>query len=153
MSTDHLYSIRMRAAAGGPHEAGGKHLSGAERLVPPDQVEIAAIELLHRARERGVPPDFVQLTVERVPATAVQQAPCLPVTTVTAAGPEEARAVAEPLLGAAGVSPSAIFAAFRGMRSGWAPGGGVLAGAVFMEAASGERMGLEYERGVRACGR
>ena len=28
-----VYSIRMRAAKGGPHEQGGSHISGAERLV------------------------------------------------------------------------------------------------------------------------
>ena len=28
-----LYSVRMRAAQGGPHEKGGHHISGAERIV------------------------------------------------------------------------------------------------------------------------
>ena len=28
-----LYSIRMRGAEGGPHEEGGRHISGAERIV------------------------------------------------------------------------------------------------------------------------
>ena len=28
-----VYSIRMRSAQGGPHEQGGSHISGAERLV------------------------------------------------------------------------------------------------------------------------
>ena len=27
-----LYSVRMRAAQGGPHEKGGHHISGAERI-------------------------------------------------------------------------------------------------------------------------
>ena len=29
-----LYSIRMRASQGGPHEEGGRHISGAERILP-----------------------------------------------------------------------------------------------------------------------
>lgn len=28
-----LYSVRMRAAEGGSHEQGGKHISGAEKLI------------------------------------------------------------------------------------------------------------------------
>ena len=31
-----LYSVRMRAAQGGPHEKGGHHISGAERIVKLD---------------------------------------------------------------------------------------------------------------------
>ena len=32
------YSIRMRSAEGGPHEKGGNHISGAERIV--DECEL-----------------------------------------------------------------------------------------------------------------
>ena len=35
---DELYSVRMRAAQGGPHENGGHHISGAERMVTLNQV-------------------------------------------------------------------------------------------------------------------
>ena len=28
------FSVRMRAAQGGAHENGGRHISGAERLIP-----------------------------------------------------------------------------------------------------------------------
>lgn len=35
---DELYSVRMRAAQGGPHENGGHHISGAERIVTLNQV-------------------------------------------------------------------------------------------------------------------
>jgi len=33
-----LYSVRMRAAQGGPHEKGGHHISGAERIVKLEEV-------------------------------------------------------------------------------------------------------------------
>jgi len=33
-----MYSIRMRAALGGPHENGGRHISGAERIVPGERI-------------------------------------------------------------------------------------------------------------------
>lgn len=28
-----LYSVKMRSAQGGPHEQGGRHISGAERIL------------------------------------------------------------------------------------------------------------------------
>lgn len=28
-----LYSLKMRAAQGGPHEKGGRHISGSERII------------------------------------------------------------------------------------------------------------------------
>ena len=34
-----LYSIRMRGAEGGPHEEGGRHISGAERIVEESDLE------------------------------------------------------------------------------------------------------------------
>ena len=44
-----LYSIRMRGAEGGPHEEGGRHISGAERIVEESDLESVASSLIHRA--------------------------------------------------------------------------------------------------------
>ena len=35
-----LYSIRMRSAEGGAHEHGGRHISGAERIVDEKTLKI-----------------------------------------------------------------------------------------------------------------
>ena len=44
-----LYSIRMRGAEGGPHEEGGRHISGAERIVEESDLESVAssLSLIH----------------------------------------------------------------------------------------------------------
>ena len=44
-----LYSVRMRAAQGGPHEKGGHHISGAERIVKLEEVGAIAQSLADRA--------------------------------------------------------------------------------------------------------
>src|SRR5437868_9425084 len=104
-----LYSVRMRASL-----ASGRHLSGAERLVKADDVEAAVLELTRRARRDGADPDYLNVTVDRVPAENIEHIPCLPVTTVAAPDPASARQMAEHLLRRASVSPAAIAAAFDG---------------------------------------
>ncbi len=44
-----LYSVRMRAARGGPHEKGGHHISGAERIVKLEEVGAMVQSLADRA--------------------------------------------------------------------------------------------------------
>ena len=44
-----LYSVKMRSSLGGYHGEGGRHISGAERIVPEDQVEADVIAMLRRA--------------------------------------------------------------------------------------------------------
>ena len=34
-----LYSVKMRSAQGGPHEQGGRHISGAERILSEEKKE------------------------------------------------------------------------------------------------------------------
>ena len=34
-----MYSIKMRCSKGGPHEDGGRHISGAERILREDEIE------------------------------------------------------------------------------------------------------------------
>ena len=43
-----LYSIRMRGAEGGPHEEGGRHISGSDRIVEDSYVEGVASSFLNR---------------------------------------------------------------------------------------------------------
>ena len=72
------YSIRMRAAEGGAHELGGKHISGGERLGNKSQLEKITAELLAKAcnHSRGNA-DFIQLIVEKVPSEQLQLIPPL----------------------------------------------------------------------------
>lgn len=62
-----MYSIKMRCSKGGPHEEGGKHISGAERILREDEVEKELINIYRRAitHERGKP-DFINLKIEEI---------------------------------------------------------------------------------------
>lgn len=76
-----LYSIRMRAAEGGPHEQGGHHISGAERLVTKEELEQISSELVHRAltHSKGCA-DFIRITIDAIPDEAIHRIPCLTIT-------------------------------------------------------------------------
>lgn len=146
---DTFYSVRMRAAVGGPHEAGGRHVSGAERLVPAAEAAAAAQELLRRAADRLPTPDFIRIALEEVPGAQILHAPCPPVTTVTAPDPATARRVAARLLHRAEVEPEVVEAAFAGITGGLGPGRTTLRGAALMDGQSGARLEPDPARGVR----
>ena len=57
----------MRCSKGGPHEDGGKHISGAERILREDEVEQELINVYRRAitHERGKP-DFINFKIEEI---------------------------------------------------------------------------------------
>ena len=148
----------MRAAEGASHEDGGRHLSGAERLVSGDEVDAVAQELMRRARQASAQrgssdtasiPDFVQVTIERVTAE-VATAPPLAVTTVHAPDPGAAKGRSARTLREAGISFDAIARAFDGLRHGMGPGGSPPRGAALFDSATGERLDIDPARGVRA---
>ena len=57
----------MRCSKGGPHEEGGKHISGAERILREDEVEQELINVYRKAitHERGKP-DFINFKIEEI---------------------------------------------------------------------------------------
>ncbi|KEO83070.1 hypothetical protein EL26_12345 [Tumebacillus flagellatus] len=140
----------MRAAAGGPHEAGGSHISGGERLVPPSEVEFRVQELVRRAllHEKGEP-DFLCVTVERVPQEAVRSLSALPISKRDVRDLEEGRSVAVEILAEAGISREAALRAVAWLAQGPAPDGGAMRGAIVMDADTGERLESDPARGVR----
>jgi 6-carboxyhexanoate--CoA ligase len=145
-----LYSVRMRAAAGGAHEDGGRHVSGAERLVPENEVETVALELMARARNRADAPDFVQVTVERISAGDVARTPPLPITTILSVDAGAARGRAVRILRETGIGFDAIARAFDGLRSGMGSHGAAPRGAALFDRVTGERLDQDPARGVRA---
>lgn len=148
-SGEPLFSVRMRAARGGPHERGGEHVSGAERIVPAPGVAAAARALVRRALAGGLgEPDFIQVTLERLAAPPRRVAP-LPVTTLTTHDPEEARRAAVSLLAAAGVAAPVAAGAVALLAAGPGPGGRNMRGAAVMDAATGARREPDPARGVR----
>lgn len=109
-----IYSIRMRSAENGPHETGGTHISGAERLVKKDSITSVATTLIERAltHPKGNP-DFINLTIDAIPSHQVHGIPALSITTSMPTTLSESHRIATNLLSNIGIHPSAITAAFH----------------------------------------
>lgn len=136
----------MRAAQGSAHEQGGKHISGAERLVRGELLTSITAAMLRRAlsHSRGTA-DFINLTVETVPVEAVRQVACLPIISVSTSDITAGREAAQAMLIRAGVAPVAAAAgmdALAGLT-------GSLRGAMVVNAQTGLRLDAKAERGVR----
>lgn len=146
MSMKELYSVRMRAAAGGPHEEGGRHISGAERLVPEGDVRQVVGAMLDRAlnHSRGRP-DFINLTLEALPAERVLTVPLLPIRTLAVPDLVAGRRAALNLLIKAGVVRCAAERALTALQA--LPDS--MRGAMLLSAATGERLDGYGGRGVR----
>jgi 6-carboxyhexanoate--CoA ligase len=140
----------MRAAQGGSHEEGGSHISGGERLVPVEQVEATVQKLMRRALSHELGrPDFINVTVELVPADAVRGITALPMSKREALNLDEGRRVAIELLQQVGISESVARLAIETIANGPAPDGGAMRGAIVMDADTGERLEIDQARGVR----
>ncbi len=139
-----LYSIRMHAD--GP----SGHLSGAEQLVPFEELNDLAFDLLQRAfnHERGEA-ERIQITIDPVLPGELVQGRLLAAQTHILPDVAAARAHALALLESAGVSPRAAESALAQLAKGPALGGGVMRGAMLVDAVSGERIELDGVRGVR----
>lgn len=141
-----LCSVRMRAAQGGAHEKGGKHISGAERLVSKDQLPSITAAMINRAlsHSRGEA-DFINITVEAVPVKNIEEVVCLPIVTSKALGITAGREAAKEELIRAGVTPAAVLAGFEalaGLRAS-------MRGAMVVDAQTGKRLDDRGERGIR----
>ena len=141
-----LYSVKMRSSLGGIHGEGGRHISGAERIVPEEDMEESVLSMLRRARmhERGEA-DFIQIKVEKVRPTSIQYCPLIPIYQRHVTSKEEGRAVAKQELLRIGVSEVAVtngFAALESLDDS-------MRGAIVMDALTGKRLDERKERGIR----
>lgn len=141
-----LYSVKMRAAQGGSHEQGGRHISGAERLVVRGKIAETTHAMLERAfsHSRGCA-DFINIKVEAIATETIVKAPLLPVVTTDVCDVAAGRAVAMSALVEAGVSP---LAARSGMDQLLALKDS-LRGALLLCAETGRRLDDTGRRGVR----
>ena len=140
-----LYSVRMRAAQGGPHENGGHHISGAERIVKLEEVGAIAQSLAERAlhHSKGTA-DFINITVDLIPSEKIIYIDCLKVEEHRTSSIPESHQLATKLLQGTTITETAVRKAIgmlknldRSMR-----------GAMLVDAISGERLD-EGNRGVR----
>ena len=139
-----FYSVRMRASR---H---GRHLSGAERLIPASRLAAAVTALLRRGLSSPVQqPDRVILRVDPVAPRLLRPLSALPIQTLKVSSPAQGRLLASRLLQASGVAPRAVRRAMRDLRRGAAGGGQCMRGAMLVDAQSGRRLEADPQRGVR----
>lgn len=141
-----LYSVKMRSSLGGVHGQGGRHISGAERIVTEEDMERSVLAMLRRARthERGAA-DFIQLKVEEVKPENIQYCPLLPMYQMVSHSKEEGRDMAKKELLRIGVSEVAVRNGFAELESLTDS----MRGAIVMDALTGKRLDDRKERGVR----
>lgn len=148
-----LYSIRMRGAEGGPHEEGGRHISGAERIVEEHDLESVASSLIHRALHHSKgKSDFINIRIDAVHDEDITYVDCIDVDEHETASVKESHELAKNLLQSV-VSHEAVENAFTEL--GQLPGN--MRGAILMNANTGVRFDQDTMRGVRvshmdACG-
>ena len=140
-----LYSVRMRAAQGGPHEKGGHHISGAERIVKLEEVGAIAQVLADRAlhHSKGTA-DFINITVDLIPSNEITYIDCLEVEEHKAHTIAEAHQLAIELLQGPEITEVAVqnaIALLKGLDSS-------MRGAMLVDATTGKRID-EGNRGVR----
>jgi 6-carboxyhexanoate--CoA ligase len=142
MDTLDLSSVRMRASLA------GRHISGAERIVPRERIDAVTAELRERATSRGA--DSVHVTVEPLDGSGLLFVASLNILLMKEQDVLPARRSACGILEQCGVSPAAARSAVDALASGPSPSGDVMRGAMLIDALSGERLEPDRERGVRA---
>lgn len=140
-----LYSVRMRAAQGGPHEKGGHHISGAERIVKLEEVGAIAQSLADRAlhHSKGTA-DFINITVDLIPPEKIIYIDCLKVEEHKTSSISESHQLATDLLQGPNISKAAVHKAIsllKGLDKS-------MRGAMLVDAITGERLDTG-DRGVR----
>ncbi|MCE5287174.1 MAG: 6-carboxyhexanoate--CoA ligase [Pelosinus sp.] len=141
-----VYSIRMRAAQGGAHEDGGKHISGAERIVQRKCIDKTMKDMLERAlsHSRGEP-DFINLAIEQITDGNVKKLECLPIKNVNVDNVAEGLEQAQEALDLAGVTSAAALAGIHKLTDLSQS----MRGAMILCATTGARLDHTGERGIR----
>ena len=136
----------MRSAQGGAHEVGGRHISGAERIVSKEMVKQTTNAMLERAfsHTRGQA-DFINIVVEKIEEHEVQEVPLLSVHTVLGDDVTAGHYAAQMALAQAGVTPLAAQSGMKALLSLTDSMGG----AMLLCAVTGRRLNDTGARGVR----
>ena len=140
-----LYSVRMRAAQGGPHEKGGHHISGAERIVKLEEVGAIAQLLADRAlhHSKGTA-DFINITIDLIPPEKIRYIDCLKVEEHKTSSISESHQLATELLQGPNISETAVLKAISLLKSLDKS----MRGAMLVDTITGDRLDIG-DRGVR----
>lgn len=148
-----LYSIRMRGAEGGPHEEGGRHISGAERIVDEGDLQSVASALIHRALHHSKgKSDFINIRIDAIHDEDIMYVDCIAIEEHKSESVQKSHELAKDLLQSV-VNYKAVEHAFTEL--GQLPGN--MRGAILLDANTGVRLDQDHKRGVRvshmdACG-
>lgn len=140
-----LYSIRMRSAEGGAHEHGGRHISGAERIVDEKTLKIIAQQLIDRAlhHSKGTA-DFINICIEKIDTHQIQYIRPLAVAIYESNTIDESHALAKDLL-CQSVSAKAVECAFSLLQRLNTN----MRGAILLDSQTGERLDRTGQKGIR----
>lgn len=135
-----LFSIRMRASKG------DTHISGAERIVREGAIDNTVSELISRANthERGVPTN-INISIDSLDGREILALPPLPVRSHAASDVSKGRKTAIAELIRAGISEAAAKTAMSAITAG-----NTMRGAIIMDSLSGNRIGTDNTKGIRA---
>jgi len=141
---DTLYSVRMRASRS------GRHLSGAERIGRQGEVSSLSAMLTERAMNcAGGTPDVVCCTLERLAADTISTARFPEVRRWQVRDRHDGRTLAGRLLAEAGIPAPISQRCLQVLAEGASPEGGVMRGAMVVDAVTGQRLEPDPARGVR----
>ena len=144
-----MYSIKMRCSKGGPHEEGGKHISGAERILREDEIEEELINVYRRAitHERGKP-DFINLKIEKIDEDEIIYKKRLNINEHHVDSKEEGLDLAKKLLIGNAVSEKSAEIAIQSLQDLEES----MHGAMLIDKDTGERIDNKGIKGVRVTG-
>ncbi len=139
-----LYSVRMRASIG------GQHLTGAERIVAEGAVAETTTALTKRAMNSAVgSPDDICCSVDKIDSATILYAKLPDVKTFLVDNFQQGQLAALSLLSRAGIQKNVAAKAIDLLAAGPGPDGTVMRGAVLIDAATGQRLEKNPNRGVR----
>jgi len=136
------YSVRMHA------DRDGEHLSGAERLVTADKVEVVVVEMLQRASDHD--PASLQISIDEVESACIIRGSMPNLVEVPVNDFHAGRDRAFQALLACGIAAEVAMSAIETIAGGAGPNGGNMRGAMLVDAQKGERLEPVSVRGVRA---
>lgn len=139
----------MRCSKGGPHEDGGRHISGAERILREDEIEEELINVYRRAmtHERGRP-DFINLKIEEIDEEDIIYKKRLNINQHNVDSKEEGLNLAKEILKGNGVTEESAANAIQMLLDLEES----MHGAMLIDKDSGERIDNEEIKGVRVTG-
>ena len=141
-----LYSVKMRSAKGGAHELGGKHISGAERIVSQEAIEKSVHAMIERAfqHERGCA-DFINLKIEQIVPQNIVYIRQLAISTLAADTMLSGRNAAVEKLISSGVTKPAALSGLEQL-AGLSES---MHGAMLLSSTTGQRLDESGQRGIR----